>query len=82
MTEPQKTTHTPLSADSLPTLAPPAPPTTKQLAHDCGYYKAQLLLQSMLDSGIISLSEFNKITLLNRQTFSPYLAEIMPEMTG
>ena len=82
MTEPRITNHTSPATDPLPALVPPALPTPKQLTHNCGYYKAQQLLQSMLDSGLISLSEFNKITLLNRQTFSPYLAEIMPEMTG
>ncbi|WP_330608495.1 hypothetical protein [Agathobacter rectalis] len=29
----------------------------------------------------MSEGEFNKITEKNRQTFSPYLVEIMPEMT-
>lgn len=73
---------TPISLEELPILAPPTPPTSEQLQRDAGYYKAQLLLQSMLDSGLISLSEYNKITLLNRQTFSPYLVEIMPDITG
>lgn len=73
---------TPISLEELPILAPPTPPSTEQLQRDAGYYKAQLLLQSMLDSGLISLSEYNKITLLNRQAFSPYLVEIMPDITG
>jgi len=73
---------TPISLEELPILAPPTPPSTEQLQRDAGYYKAQLLLQSMLDSGLISLSEYNKITLLNRRTFSPYLVEIMPDITG
>ena len=30
-------------------------------------------------SGLISLSQFNKLTALNRKSFSPFLAEIMPE---
>ena len=33
----------------------------------------------MLQNGLISLSEFNKITTLNRKSFSPALAQIMPE---
>ena len=36
------------------------------------YYKV------MLDNGLISLSEFDKITALNRESFSPMLAGIMP----
>ena len=40
---------------------------------------AQRLLESMFEKRLISLSEFNKITMLNRQSFSPALASIMPE---
>ena len=36
--------------------------------------------QNMLERGLISLSEFNKLTLLNRKTFSPMYVEIMPEI--
>lgn len=57
-----------------------ATPTHDQLKRDCGYFQSQKLLRSMLDCGLISLSEFNKITLLNRQSFYPYLVEIMPEI--
>lgn len=82
MNSEQKTLLTPVSLKELPMLAPPTQPTTEQLQHDAGYHKAQQLLQSLLDSGLISLSEYNKITLLNRKTFSPYLVEIMPNITG
>lgn len=73
---------TPIALEELPISAAPTPPTTEQLQREAGYHKAQLLLQNMLDSGLISLSEYNKITLLNRKTFSPYLVEIMPNITG
>ena len=46
-----------------------------------GYYMAQKWLESLLDKGKISVAEFNKITEKNRQSFSPFLAEIMPKMT-
>lgn len=82
MNSEQATLLTPISIEALPILTPPTPPTTEQLQRDTGYHKAQQLLQSMLDSGLISLSEYTKITLLNRKTFSPYLAEIMPDITG
>lgn len=55
--------------------------TTEELQREHNYYMAQKLLKSLLDAGLISEGEFNKITEKNRQTFSPYLAEIMPEMT-
>lgn len=50
----------------------------EQLQHEVDYVRAQRILTAMLDCGLISLSEFNKITALNRKTFSPLLAEIMP----
>lgn len=49
----------------------------EQLQREVDYVKAQQILTSMLEKGLISLSEFNKITALNRKTFSPLLAEIM-----
>lgn len=82
MNSEQKTLLTPISLEELSMLAPSTPPTTEQLQRDADYHKAQLLLLSLLDSGLISLSEYNKITLLNRKTFSPYLVEIMPDITG
>lgn len=82
MSEDKKELLTPFSYDDLLPLTEPAPPTTEQLQQDVSYLKAQQLLQGMLDTGLISLSEYNKITLLNRQTFSPYLVEIMPKITG
>jgi len=55
------------------------PISHEQLQREVDYAKAQRILDSMFQNGLISLSEFNKITLLNRQSFSPALAPIMPE---
>ncbi len=54
------------------------PVSQEQLQCEMDYIRAQRILDSMLQKGHISLSEFNKITLLNRQSFSPALAQIMP----
>jgi hypothetical protein len=56
------------------------PLSQEQLQCEVDYIRAQMILDSMLQNGLISLSEFNKITLLNRQSFSPALASIMPEI--
>lgn len=48
-----------------------------QLQCEVNYIKAQQILESMLEKGLISLSEFNEITILNRQSFSPALAPLM-----
>ena len=50
-----------------------------QMQREVDYVRAQHILTAMMNCGLISLSEFNKITELNRKTFSPLLAEIMPE---
>lgn len=53
----------------------------EQFQRDVDYYRAQNIAKSMLDAGLISLSQFNKLTTLNRKSFSPFLHEIMPKMT-
>ena len=51
--------------------------TQEELQREYNYILAQKILKSILEKGLISLDEFNKITEKNRQTFSPYLVEIM-----
>ena len=55
------------------------PVPQEQLQREVDYVRAQQILDSMLQNGLISLSEFNKMTALNRKSFSPALAQIMPE---
>ena len=59
----------------------PTPITQEQLMQDFNYHKAQEVAKTMLNEGLISLSEFNKLTQINRETFSPLWVEIMPEIT-
>lgn len=54
--------------------------TQEELQRDYNYYRAQKTAETMLERGLISLSEFNNLTRINRETFSPFLAEIMPEI--
>ena len=56
------------------------PVAQEGIIRDVNYYQAQKAAQSMLDRGLISLDEFNKLTQINRDTFSPFLVEIMPEI--
>ena len=56
------------------------PVSHEQLQREVDYVRAQRILSFMLQNGLISLSEFNKITSLNRKSFSPALAQIMPEI--
>lgn len=55
--------------------------TPTQFQQDVDYYRAQCIAKAMLDSGLISLSQFNKLTELNQKAFSPFLHEIMPKTT-
>lgn len=52
--------------------------THDQLRREADYARSQKILESMVKQGLISLSEFDKITALNRESFSPMFAEIMP----
>lgn len=51
--------------------------TEEQMQQDFNYKMAQKCTQILLEKGLISEKEFNKITLLNRESFSPYLVELM-----
>lgn len=53
----------------------------KQLMDDCQYLTAQKMTESLLESGLISRDEFNRITEKNRESFMPYLSDIMPKLS-
>ncbi|WP_434793909.1 SHOCT domain-containing protein [Terrisporobacter petrolearius] len=52
--------------------------TKEELQQEFNYILSQQMLKKMLDKGMISADEFNKITEKNRQIFSPHLSRIMP----
>ncbi|EHQ88690.1 SHOCT domain-containing protein [Desulfosporosinus youngiae] len=47
-----------------------------QEANEVKYKAAVKLLEIMLSKGLITLAEYRKIDELNRQTFTPELAEV------
>ncbi len=49
----------------------------EQMQNEFDYMMAQQMLKNMLESGLISLAEFDKISALNLKIFSPELASIM-----
>lgn len=55
--------------------------TQERIQGDLAYTKAQNIAEQLLDDGLISVAEFNKLTAINRETFSPLFAEIMPKIT-
>lgn len=50
----------------------------EQLQNEINYTRSVNFLKKMLEKGLINIEEFRKIDLLNRQSFSPNLAAIMP----
>lgn len=69
---------TKVTDEVLETVASSKAVSQEQLQSEFDYIQAEKILNNMLDQGLITRDEFNKITVLNRQTFSPFLAEIMP----
>ena len=64
---------------SMPGSTSPKPIQQSDIEQDYDFLLAQKVSEQMMKLGLISLSEFNKITALNRKSFSPALAQIMPE---
>ena len=65
---------------SIPVSAAPKPIQQADIEQDYNFFQAQKIAKNMLELGLISLSEFNKLSLKNRETFSPFWVEIMPEI--
>ena len=65
---------------SIPAYATPKPIRQTDIEQDYNFFQAQKIAKNMLELGLISLSEFNKLTEINRKTFSPFWVEIMPEI--
>lgn len=59
----------------------PSPSLEKQMQNEYNYILAQQITKRLLEAGLITKDEFNKITAKNRKSFSPLLAEIMPKLT-
>ena len=65
---------------TIPVSAAPTPIQQADIEQDYDFFQAQKVAENMLELGLISLSEFNKLSLKNRETFSPFWVEIMPEI--
>ena len=65
---------------TIPVSAAPKPIQQADIEQDYNFFQAQKIAKNMLELGLISLSEFNKLTEINRETFSPFWAEIMPKI--
>lgn len=53
-------------------------PTNEEMQNEYNYYLAEQLTKKLLDEGLISIDEFNRIMVKNRQSFSPFISKIIP----
>lgn len=51
--------------------------TNEDLKNEYHYLLAEQIVKCMLEKGLISIGEYDKIMVLNRKSFCPYLWEIM-----
>ena len=51
--------------------------TDKQFYDEINYHRAEKMAKKMLDTGLITSDEFDRILAESRKIFVPYLAEIL-----
>jgi hypothetical protein len=51
----------------------------QDIINEINYYRAQKLTEQLYAEGMISFVEYDKITALNRRTFSPFLVDLLPK---
>lgn len=53
-------------------------PTNEEMQNEYDYFLAEQLTKKLLDEGLISVDEFDKIMAKNRRSFSPFISKIIP----
>lgn len=53
--------------------------TEEELQYEYDYIRTEQMTKKLLDKGLITVDEFNKIMKLNQRIFSPNLVDIMPQ---
>ena len=51
----------------------------QKIIDEINYYKAQEITELLYANGMITFDEYDKLTDLNRQSFSPLYAELLPK---
>ena len=51
----------------------------QDLINEINYYRAQKITEQLYASGMISFVEYDKLTALNRKSFSPLLVDLLPK---
>ena len=53
-------------------------PTDADMQNEYNYILAEQMTRKLLDQGLISVEEFNKIMAKTRRSFSPFISKIIP----
>lgn len=53
--------------------------TNEQLQNEYNYIRAEQITRRLLEKGVISAGEYDRIMAENRRVFSPYLADLYPD---
>ena len=52
----------------------------QKIIDEINYYKAQAITELLYARGMITFDEYDKLTELNRRTFSPLYADLLPKV--
>lgn len=51
----------------------------QDVQNEINYYRAQKITEQLYAAGMISFDEYDRLTALNRKTFSPIYADLLPK---
>ncbi len=51
----------------------------QKILEEINYFRAQKITDQLYAAGLISFDEYDKLTELNRQTFSPLYVDLLPK---
>lgn len=51
----------------------------KQVIDELNYHRAQTITELLYRRNLITFEEYDRLTLMNRDTFSPVMAELLPK---
>ena len=51
----------------------------QKIIDELNYYRAQKITEMLYEQGMVSFVEYDKLTELNRESFSPLFADLLPK---
>ena len=51
----------------------------QDVQNEINYYRVQKITEQLYAAGMISFDEYDKLTALNRKTFSPIFSDLLPK---